>query len=247
MIIAEIGINHLGCVERCKSFINKLVNTNVDGITLQVREPEYYVENTNYKLEDSDYIELIKLIHSYDKKVGIALADISKIDIFESIGVDFYKVIRNDITNRTLIKKLIETNKKLIISTGTSSDSDIENFTKYIDTEHWNISTDITLNHTQLSNDVEDCNLRAIEILYNKYPFNVSYGNHCSNHIVLYMSLCYKPSDILFYIKGDDGEIYPDDKHAILLSDVVDVTNNIINLSKAIGSGIKKQMKIKIK
>tara|TARA_R110000851_G_scaffold125513_1_gene256456 strand:+ start:7474 stop:8214 length:741 start_codon:yes stop_codon:yes gene_type:complete len=246
MIIAEIGINHLGCMGRCKKFINKLANTNIDCITLQIREPAYYVKNDKYKLRDSEYVELINLIQSSHKKAGIAIADITKIDLFESIDVDFYKVIRNDITNKSLIKKLLSTNKKIIISTGVSSEQDIDNFVNYLDTSYKS-NRDVVLNHTQLSYGVEDCNLSAIEKLRLKYGFDVSYGSHCSNHNVLYMSLCYKPSDILFYVKDNDGEVYPDDKHAILLSDVGGITNNIINLSKAIGSGIKEQMKIKIK
>ena len=67
------------------------------------------------------------------------------------------------------------------------------------------------------------------------------------NSKVLYMSLCYTPSDILFYVKGNSGFEYPDDKHAIALDDVHAIANNLKNLSKAIGSGIKNKMKIKIK
>ena len=79
-----------------------------------------------------------------------------------------------------------------------------------------------------------------------KYNCKISFGNHCHNHNVLYMSLCYNPSDILFYVKGSDTLRYPDDKHAIPLEMVHSFINNLINLRKAIGIGNKERMEIKI-
>jgi N,N'-diacetyllegionaminate synthase len=243
MLIAEIGLNHLGSFIRANQYVTKLINSNIDGITFQVRESTYYDQpnKNNLLLTDNHYINLCNTIKSHNKKFGVAIADIDKIDFFESIGTDFYKVIRNDITNKKLIKKLIETKKELIVSTGVSSEQEIEEFLQEFGNEN------ITLNHTQLSYDVEDCNLSAIKTLRQKYGYPISYGSHCSNENVLYMSLCYNPANILFYVK-DDGNCYvPDDKHAIELSYVNRVVDNLKSLKYAIGNGIKAKMEIKIK
>ena len=197
MLIAEIGLNHLGNTTLAKKYIKSLVNTEIDGITLQVRESDYYINNPKFKLT-------------------------------------------NDIINKKLITKLISTNKKLIISTGLSSENDIQNFINEFGTKN------ITLNHTQLSYDPKDCNLSAIKVMKSQYNCNISYGSHCDNKNVLYMALCYNPSDILFYVKYDD-QIYPDDKHAIKLNNIDTVISNLKNLTTAIGTGIKNKMKIKIK
>tara|TARA_B100000287_G_C20607184_1_gene770536 strand:+ start:224 stop:943 length:720 start_codon:yes stop_codon:yes gene_type:complete len=239
MIIAEIGLNHLGSKALAEVYVKQLISANIDGVTLQVREPEYYIKNPHLKF--SNYESICKQVHLSNKKFGIAIADINLVDFFEKINVDFYKVIRNDMLNDKLIKKLISTNKKLIISTGTCSEKEIQTFiSKYK-------NANITLNHTQLSYNVEDCNLSAINTLKSKFGVDVSYGNHCINHHVLYMSLCYKPSDILFYVKGSKGFKYPDDHHAIVIDKVSKVVNNLKILNKSIGSGIKNKMEIKIK
>jgi len=240
MLIAEIGLNHLGNTTLAKKYIKSLVNTEIDGITLQVRESDYYINNPKFKLTKNLYQELINLAKQYDKQIGIAIADINMIDFFESLNIDFYKVIRNDIINKKLITKLISTNKKLIISTGLSSENDIQNFINEFGTKN------ITLNHTQLSYDPKDCNLSAIKVMKSQYNCNISYGSHCDNKNVLYMALCYNPSDILFYVKYDD-QIYPDDKHAIKLNNIDIVITNLKNLTAAVGTGIKNKMKIKIK
>ena len=107
MLIAEIGLNHLGYAFQAQEYIEKLVKTDIEGITLQVREPEYYVNipKSEYTLTLEEYTKLTDLIKTNNKKIGIAIADINMIDFFESINIDFYKVIRNDMLNDKLIKK----------------------------------------------------------------------------------------------------------------------------------------------
>jgi N,N'-diacetyllegionaminate synthase len=236
MIIAEIGMNHLGSLSMAKEYIDILSRSKVDAITFQIREKSYYNgEKKKYSLNDQDYATIAKLIKSKNKKFGVAIADENKIDFLDSIGVDFYKVIRNDITNDSLISKLLSTGKKIIVSTGLSSDEDIEDFVK----KNKNNKSRLVLNHTQLSYEAHDCNLSAIRKMKEKYNFQVSFGNHCANKNVLYMSLCYNPSDVLFYVKMNNHQTYPDSKHSVLAEDVSEVAKNIAELSSAVGSGNK--------
>ena len=113
MIIAEIGLNHLGSMKLIEEYIGLLVNTEVDAITFQIRENEYYLnqEKAGLLLSKEDYLQISNMIHNGGKKFGVAIADIDCIDYLEEIGVDFYKIIRNDITNIDLtecqrVKKL---------------------------------------------------------------------------------------------------------------------------------------------
>lgn len=240
MYIAEIGLNHLGSIERLKKYFHHLVSTNVDAITIQIREKSYYEKNKNLIIDSDIYSEMIGHTKKNNKKFGVAIADIDMIEFFESKNVDFYKVIRNDITNKKLIDKLVLTKKKLIVSTGTSSERELQNFIKNYHMHN------ITINHTQLSNNIYDCNLKAISNLKQKYNIDVSYGSHSQDITVLYMSLCFEPSDILFYVKDNENLKFPDNNHAIPINNVGEVVENLIHLEKAIGTGKKEKMKIKI-
>ena len=242
MIIAEIGKNHLGKLEFAREYVQSLLLTAIDGISFQIREKSHYLkpEKKKFILDKSNYTELANKIKK-TKKFGMALADPSFIEFFEELGTDFYKVIRNDINNDELVSKLIKTGKTVFISTGMCSERDILNFK-----QKYGTPTNVILNHTQLSNLVSDCNLKAIESL-KKHGFKVSYGNHCDNLNVIYLSLFYKPSDIMFYVKACEKIDYPDNKHAVLLEKVSKFTKNLISLKDAEGSGIKETMKNKIK
>jgi len=249
MLIAEVGLNHLGDEELALRYVNYLSKTSVDAISFQVREAEYYQrsEKKKFKLSNEVYREAARIIHENKKKFGVALADIEMVDFFESLGANFYKVIRNDITDLQLIKQLEQTKKRVIVSTGQSSDKDIDNFLNYLK-ENFNddYHNNFVLNHTQLSYDVEDCNLKSIESLREKYNLDVSFGSHCSLPEVLFMSVYSNPSDILFYVKFSDGQKYPDDRHAIEAEEVSYFTNTIKELYKGIGDGVKIKMINKI-
>jgi len=242
-VIAEIGLNHLGENSLANEYVEKLIQANVDGISFQVREFSFYKreEKKHLTIADEDYSFLCKKIKSNNKQFGVAIADIEKIDFFESIGTDFYKIIRNDMTNDTLVNKLMNTGKKIIVSTGLSSQKEIYTFL-----EKYKNNTNFILNHTQLSYEESDCNLKAIETIRKSHSVPVSFGSHCSNHNVLYMSLCFSPTDILFYVKRDSSMVYPDDKHAINLENVGQVVRNIRVLNTAIGTGNKIKLNNKI-
>ncbi|MHA2217310.1 MAG: N-acetylneuraminate synthase family protein [Candidatus Hodarchaeales archaeon] len=235
MIIAEIGLNHKGSYDRAKRYIEYLCKTHVDAITLQVREPSFYKDiYKEYALTDLHYKDLIDQVKKNKKEIGFAIADVNKVRFFDSLGADFFKVIRKDLENEQIMEELVLTKKELIISTGLSSDDEIDRFLKL-----YKKNDNIVLNHTQLSYEVEDCNLRAIDGMRERYDVPISFGSHCSNENVLYMSLCFKPEHILFYVKDERFEEFPDDKHAILLSDVKEISHNLKKLSSALGDGNK--------
>lgn len=239
MIIAEIGLNHLG--QYVEEYVEELISTDVDAITLQVREKEYYDRKPHLLLTAYTYPNFIETVHRAGKKVGIAIGD-SCVDFFEGLGVDFYKVIRNDITNLPLIDSLKATNKEIIVSTELSSEDEINQFVKYI---NWN--RNFKLNHTQLSYEVKDCNLSAIHHMKDRYNLDVSFGLHSDNINVLYMALVYEPSDILFYVKLDRDLEYPDSRHAIPLKKVNEVVKNLKALPLALGDGRKRKMENKMR
>ena len=63
MIIAEIGLNHLGSEEYLNEYLETLLKSSVDAVTLQVREPEFY--------KNTDFSEFVGNFNSMDYFGGI--------------------------------------------------------------------------------------------------------------------------------------------------------------------------------
>ena len=238
MIICEVGLNHLGNEDYSNLYFTKLMESDCDAITYQIREKEFYKgKYKDFELSFDYYSSLIN--KSKDKKFGIALADKNLIDECESIGVDFYKVLSWDLKDYEYIHSLLnKTSKPIYVSTGTSSLKDLNEFYK----EFSGIDR-ISLIHTQLTQSVEDTNLKALTTL-DKFGFDVGFGNHCQNLNVIYSSLAFNPSQIWFYVKGT--ELYhPDDNHSVGIYQVKDFIKNIKEVRLSIGDGQKKNTNTK--
>lgn len=163
-----------------------------------------------------------------------------KIDFLEEIGVDFYKILSQDINNKILIKNILKTNKPTYISTGLSNFTEISKLIRIIKP---NLEK-ITLIHTTLRSNVKNVNLNAITKLSEKFHLPVAFGNHCKNPLVLFTAIAYKPSDIFFYVKGSKFRHHQDDLHAIKLEDLDWYVKNLKELKLSLGSEIKLKLTI---
>ena len=70
MIFAEIGLNHKGNLSYANRYIKFIKNNDIDGVTIQVREKNFYLNSKrkNLKLPFSFYKEFYKLKSKHKKK-----------------------------------------------------------------------------------------------------------------------------------------------------------------------------------
>ena len=242
MIICEIGLNHMGDIKYANEYIDKIIKSKADGVLFHIREKSFYEINPKLLLPDKFYVQASKKIKNHKIKFGITLADPDKIEFCKKIDVDFYKIFSRDILDKKIIDKIKSTKKKTYVSTGMSNLSEIKKFIKLI-----NYNKQFTLIHTQLDNDIEKVNLKAILLLKEKFKMNVGYGNHAKNIFSIFVSIAYQPSDYLFYVKGSKIKKHPDEPHAISLNNLKDFIKNIKDLEKAVGNKTKIKMNANIK
>lgn len=241
MVIAEIGLNHKGSEAKAARMLRSLVKTGIDAISFQIPSALFYEKAGLYgkPLSKQFYKKAIKFVHAHNKSIGFAIADIDMISFLDKEGADFWKTLSTDIFNYRLQSALQKTNKVSFISTGLSDESEILEVDKRL--------KKAIFIHTQLSERVEDVNLRAIARLKNITKKKVAFGLHCSNINVLYLSIAFEPSAIFFYVKDDVMEKYPDDEYAVTIDKVNKLAKNLKELKKTLGSGIKKKIRNKLK
>lgn len=96
MLIAAIGVNHLGQKKIINSFLKKLINSDVDGITFQILEQNKLKKLNIIEFTNDFCEEKISQIKKSKKKIGIAINDINKIKFFNNQKIDFWKVLSVD-------------------------------------------------------------------------------------------------------------------------------------------------------
>ena len=144
-VIAEIGNNHNGSIERAIEMVDLAIEMKVDCVKFQMRHLDQLYRKRSLKKSGEDlgteYIidllnrfELTKDEHQriakYCESKGILYMctpwDNNSIEVLETFGVKAYKVASADLTNLPLIDKLIDTNKPLILSTGMNTVEEVQ-------------------------------------------------------------------------------------------------------------------------
>lgn len=252
-VVAEIGMNHMGDLAYASMYLAMFETTAYhggslpDGLTFQVREPEYYEPprpEASLRLADEDYRKLALQTKRMRIQFGVALCDPSKIPLFEEIGTDFYKVLSKDFENTDLIGSLLRTGKPVHVSTGTAGESDIERLLSDLRVDER--CSNLHLLHTQLSYDDANVNLRAIGRLQERFGKHVGYGLHSKSALPMYAALGFSPSAIFFYVKGHKPIRHRDEDHAFLVTTCPSIIADIRRIETMLGDGIKRKMKNEI-
>jgi N-acetylneuraminate synthase len=191
-IIAEIGINHNGDIELCKKMMLLSKYAGVDYVKIQKRTPDLCVpeEQKNvmkdtpwgrityleykHKIEFNE--EQISQLFDYSKEIGVnffsSVWDLPSVDIMAKY-TDIGKIPSALITDLELCKFAREKFNFLIISTGMSSEQEIE--------ECVNVCNPDVIMHTNscYPADYNELNLNYITWLKNKYQNKlVGYSGH---------------------------------------------------------------------
>ncbi len=146
-IIAEMSGNHNQSLERALSIIDAAADAGADAIKLQTYTADTITIKGAYKINDNNSIwqgkELYDLykqaytpwewhgeIFKYANQKGlIAFSspfDETAVDFLESLNVPLYKIASFENTDHILLKKVAQTGKPVIMSTGVASIADLQ-------------------------------------------------------------------------------------------------------------------------
>ena len=187
LIIAEIGINHMGSEELCAQMILSALGAGADCIKLQtVNIEESYHPNTlsystfkNCELSKDALERLSKLTKDNNGFLFSTPGDLSSLSLLESIGVAAYKVSSGLITNLPLIEEISNTKKPIIFSTGMAKVEDIDNIFKIVQYNNISLLHCVSLYPTPLNL----LNLSYIRTLSNNYGVISGYSDHSNGDI----------------------------------------------------------------
>lgn len=244
LIVAEIGLNHMGSESYADRHLAALCASGVDAVTLQVQDSAFYAKSDVHRalaLSDEYYNKAARYLHSRDTKFGITLSNKNKLSMFERTGVDFYKILSKDIGNEALISSVLATGKPVYVSTGMSDEEEVVSVA-----DRYQRAPNLRFIHTALSYDDADTNLRAISRLQGRTGAPVAFGLHSTMPAALYASMAFEPAALFFYVKGSEYKKHRDEEHALPWSQCHEVVNNVCRIRAMMGDGRKKKMQNRI-
>ena len=204
--IAEISANHNGSLKKAKKLIEAAKKYGADAVKLQSYTPstitikskriEFLIKKglwkgktlwDLYKKAQTPF-EWHKELFDYAKKLKITCFstpfDESAVDLLESLNCPFYKVASFEMNHIPLIKKIAQTKKPIIISTGMANLKEID--LAYITAKN-NGAKEIVLLYcvSNYPSKISDFNLNNIRILKERYNCKVGFSDHSTDNKVV--------------------------------------------------------------
>lgn len=202
-IIGEIGINHQGSLDIAKRLIDIAAAAGCDAVKFQKRNPDVCVPEDQkskprswqgqqmtyleykYKVEfgKQEYDEIDK----YCKQQGIDWSaspwDMDSLEFLKQYSIPFIKLPSAMLTHDELLEACVATGKRVIFSTGMSTQEEIDHAVDVLRTAKHKYSNPhrIGLLHCNSTYPapIQELNLSGIKTLAERYPdFEIGYSGH---------------------------------------------------------------------
>ncbi len=262
VIIAEAGVNHNGSLALAKQMIDAAHKAGADYIKFQTFIPEKlvsrYALKANYQIENTksqesqlemlqklaftqeDFIELQK----YCRETGIRFLstpfDLESIQFLNGLEMDFWKLPSGEITNLPYLEAIARTHKKVVMSTGMSELSEIQDAVRVLEA---NGAGDITLLHcnTEYPTPFSDVNLLAMKQMSEVLKKPVGYSDHTVGIEVPIAAAALGAVVIEKHFTLDKQMSGPDHRASLEPEELACMVKAIRNIEKSLGDGRKKR------
>jgi N,N'-diacetyllegionaminate synthase len=257
MIIAEIGLSHDGSLGSAHAYIDALASTGVDAIKFQTHiaqaesssEEQFrvlfskqdksrmdYWERTSFKKEEWFGLKS----HCNDLNINFFSTPscLAAVDLLEKLNVSQYKVGSGDTSNLLLLKRLGETKKPIILSTGMSSYDEIESSINFLK----NYGTPLTLMQctSKYPTSPKEWGLNIILDMKNRFNLPVGFSDH-SGTIYASLAAAAMGAEVFeFHVVFDKRQFGPDVSSSITINQVKTLTDGIKTIQTAMNNPINK-------
>jgi len=164
----------------------------------------------------------------------------------EKLGISAYKIASPEINYFPLIKKISETNKPIIMSTGLAEKGDIENFLKNIKKKY--LKNVIILKCTSIyPSPLDELNLKDLNIFKKKYKTIIGLSDHSLSNIPSIISISYGAKLIEKHLVLDNKKKTPDSFFSLKPNEFKNLISDIRKAEKCIqikkiSTALKKNM-----
>lgn len=256
-IIAEIGINHNGSLDLARKLIDGAIFAGADAVKFQKRTPELCVPREQWDIERDtpwgritylDYrhkmeftYEQYRTIDRYCRARGldwfVSCWDEEAVDFMEQFDTPLYKVASATLTDMSLLQKMKDTSRPLMLSTGMSEMWQIQAAVDLLGLDHLMIA------HATSSYPCppEELNLRMITTLKATYPdIPIGYSGHEVGLATTWAAVALGATFIERHITLDRAMWGSDQAASVEVMGFHNLVRNVRDIEHAMGDGMKR-------
>ena len=267
LIIAEAGVNHNGSLNVAKKLAISAKEAGADIVKYQTFNPDAlsskYAEMAQYQkknmgqtksqkemlsrltLTHDEFIQLARFCDEIGIKFLSTPFDIQSVDFLNELGCDIWKIPSGEITNYPYLVHIAETKKKIIMSTGMSTLTEV---VSALDILRSNGATDIQLLHctTQYPTPYSAVNLKAMLTLKSETGCEVGYSDHTNGIEIPIAAVAMGAVIIEKHFTLDRNMEGPDHKASLEPRELKQMVDSIRHIEEALGDGKKKPADIEL-
>jgi len=271
-IIAEAGVNHNGNLETALKLVDAAKNAGADAVKFQTfrasksvskfaKMADYQKENIGKEESQLEMVKKLELdfdsfikIKKYCDEAGITFLsspfDKESLDfLVNNLKVPAIKIGSGEITNLPFLEYVARKKLPVILSTGMSNLSEVEEAVNIISQNQSSVDssifTPLTLLHctTNYPCPMEEVNLRAMLTLREAFKLPVGYSDHTLGIEISIAAVALGAKIIEKHFTLDRTLLGPDHKASLEPEELKMMVKSIRNIEKALGDGIKKPNK----
>lgn len=273
-IILEAGVNHNGSIKIAKKLIDYAKESGADYVKFQsfiadelvlpnTELAKYQKKNLGKKISQYEMlkkleiskeftIELIRYCKLKNIKFLSSVFGLKSFKLLNSLGIKEIKLPSGEINNLPLLKYISKFKKKIILSSGMSTFSEVKDAIKILTSKKIN-KKDIVLLHcnTDYPTKLSDINLNAMVEMGKKLKIKYGYSDHSDSLLVPIIASAMGASFIEKHITISKKQSGPDHKASVEVKNINTLVTNIkhVDLIKGLSKKIvtnseKKNIKI---
>jgi len=263
LIIAEVGVNHNGDLDKAKQLIDVASSAGADLVKFQTfntrqlvtdtaPKAEYQILNTDKSLSQHDMLKQLEIspkmhevlkVYCIEKGVEFFSTgfDLQSIDYLESLRINRFKIPSGEINDLPYLRKIGSFGKPVILSTGMATLGEIEaalDVLEYAGTSRKKIT--VLHCNTAYPTPIQDVNLLAMCSIRDAFGVNVGYSDHTLGIEVPIAAVALGAKVIEKHLTLSRNQTGPDHKSSLEPQEFKSMVRSIRNIEKALGDGIKR-------
>ena len=245
-VIAEGGLNHNGDINIAKKLIDSAKECGVNAIKFQTYKTENFVRETNQYFDVFKNAELnfeqFEELKNYSKSIGLTFFstpfDIESAEFLNQLEIPCFKIASSDLTNLPLITKIAKMQKPMIISSGLSTMSEINDAVNCCLFEGNN---QIALLHCVANYPAQpnEVNMNVINTLKKTFDFPIGYSDNGESSLVDIVAVSMGANIIEKHFTLDKKMSGPDHGFSIDPNGLKSLISQIHEIDQMKGDGIK--------
>jgi len=207
LVMVDAGVNHNNDIDRALGLVNAAADGGADVIKFQTykasaittkKAPRYWnpkldqdgggtQHDTFSRIDDlplEAYAEIKRVAVDRDIIFSSTPFNLTDVEFLNDLGMDMFKISSSDLTYHQLLKVVAQTNKPVILSTGTASVGEMEEAINVIEKEG---NSDIILQHCILSYPCGDQDANLAKMVKMQQVFDgipVGYSDHTLGDVI---------------------------------------------------------------